>query len=173
MAPMNTDQMHEGGAWVWQKLNRILTVALLLAAGAVVWSATVLGLSFNAAIPASHGCELWYINSTDGWRLVVPRERTGLVRQGLGGPVDGLAVTETGFVVRLRNGETVVQGRGGDTWSRVASGNADLSGLRFRSPAELRRNWVLRRYWWVFAAEAVLLVLAIVRMPGRVFIPHG
>lgn len=141
----------------------VLVTASTLVIALVVWSATILGLAFNAALPAGHGCQLWQMSGEEGWSLVVPLGDTGLVEQGLGYPVASLAELEDGFVVQLRDGRTLRIAREGGAWRRTEASSADPlpGGLNFRTPDGIRRRFVVTRYWWVLAIEAALLAVGI------------
>lgn len=141
----------------------VLVSASTLVIAMVVWSATILGLAFNAALPVGHGCQLWQLSGEAGWSLVVPLGDTGLVEQGLGYPVARLAKLEDGFVVQLRDGTIVLSSRDGGTWSRTEASPGDVlpSGLNFRTPDAIRRRFVVTRYWWGLVIEAILLAAGI------------
>ena len=124
-------------------------------------------LVFRSGVPVKGGLELWYINPTYGWELVLPAGGTAL--DVFASEVVGIAPRDNGFVVRERDGSTVIVSVDKGAWkARPASpGDLDEDTLHLRKPGDLRQTLILKEFWWVFLLEASVLALAGIALAPR------
>lgn len=123
---------------------------------AVVLLGTLLVLLFyQTAVPLPGRLELWYINSSDGWALVLPKG--ALAMRTFARPVSGVARSDDGLVVRQSDGRALLVSHDGSSWDAqpLSPDSIDLKAVRLEKPGDLKAQLVLRRFWWVFALEVL------------------
>lgn len=146
-------------------MYRVISIAAL----SIVLAVPVMLVSYIAclvwisAIPVANRYELWYINSVDGWDLVVPiRLPSGgaLAERSLATKVRGIGQSPEGMVVQKEDGTFIVVSSEGQAIPTVAPGGIELD-----HPSTLRTYFILRCYWWVFGLE-LLAAIALAAAAG-------
>lgn len=142
-------------------MRRRLHVLQGLLAGSIiafVWFVTFnVACFYQTAIPVGSGLELWRINATEGWSLVVPM--SGVVQEELVARVAGIRRSNGGFIVQRDQGAILQVSESGSAWvvRDLLDGSPDGDSSEFRKPGSLKSMFVLKKIGWVLALEAVVI----------------
>ena len=122
---------------------------------------------WQTLVPLGERYELWWINSSDGWSLVVPRGN-GLVERELVQKVHRVGHTDDGYVVQRRDGVFILVPGNGEPRRLTETERQALLDRRIslRKTGSLKSDLLIRRYGWLFAVEVLLVAV------GTLFAPR-
>lgn len=140
-------------------------MGVVLATIVVLASTYIAAIIYTSAVPVGNNLELWYINSEEGWNLVLPqRFEDGCVcEQSFGQKISAIAEIKGEFIVEETSGQMLKVSSDGKEWKSqpIESSQLDLNSFSFHKPENLRFVCIMKNYWWIFALEIVIGSLVI------------